>query len=82
MVANCWNLRWPVRNTSKGGGMQWREGDFIIIDNLAVGHKASKETQLPRHLVGLRVMHRTTTAGLHNPAQLRLNNPSWRSSAT
>lgn len=43
-----------------------------MSDNLAVGHEASPETQLPRYLVGLRVMHRTTVAGRHVPTQVRL----------
>lgn len=27
--------------------LQWRPGDFIISDNLALGHEAAPETQLP-----------------------------------
>lgn len=49
--------------------LQWREGDFIITDNLAVGHEASPDTQLPRSEVGLRVMHRTTIKGTHRPCK-------------
>jgi hypothetical protein len=26
--------------------LQWEEGDFIISDNLAVGHEATPDTQL------------------------------------
>eukprot|EP00884_Botryococcus_braunii_P003178 jgi/Botrbrau1/12861/Bobra.0188s0004.1 len=52
---------------------QWRNGDFIMSDNLALGHEASPETQLPRSLVGLRVMHRTTVAGRHIPTHVRLS---------
>jgi len=39
---------------------KWREGDVIIIDNLAVAHKAS----LGAHQMasGLRILHRTTCA--------------------
>ena len=47
--------------------MQWRPGDFIISDNLALAHEASPETQLPSEVVGLRVMHRTTVQGQHVP---------------
>jgi alpha-ketoglutarate-dependent taurine dioxygenase len=43
--------------------IQWEVGDFIISDNLAVGHEATPETQLPVSKVGLRVLHRTTVAG-------------------
>jgi len=46
---------------------KYSEGDFIISDNLAVGHEASPETQLPPEQVGLRVMHRVTIAGKHTP---------------
>ena len=46
---------------------QWQEGDFIISDNLAVGHEAHPDTQLPRIEVGLRVMHRTTVKGTKAP---------------
>jgi len=45
------------------------DGDFIISDNLAVGHEASPETQLPRSQVGLRVMHRVTIAGTISPSK-------------
>nr|CAD7598147.1 unnamed protein product [Timema genevievae] len=50
---------------------QWSEGEFIISDNLAVGHEATPETQLPRSKVGLRVLHRTTIKGTHPPDSLR-----------
>ena len=46
---------------------KWEPGDFIISDNLAVGHEASPETQYPRSKVGLRVMHRVTIAGKVKP---------------
>ena len=36
-------------------------------DNLALGHEASPETQLPPSRVGLRVMHRVTVAGKTPP---------------
>ena len=45
--------------------MQWRPGDFIISDNLAVAHEASPQTQMTVLEVGLRIMHRTTIAGKH-----------------
>jgi len=41
----------------------WQPGDFIISDNCAIAHEASVETQYSVDLVGLRVMHRTTTKG-------------------
>ena len=49
--------------------LQREEGDFIISYNLAVGHKATSETQLPREVVGLRVLHRTTIKGTVPPAK-------------
>lgn len=56
-----------------GGKIQyshkWEEGDFIISDNLAVGHEATPDTQLPRDVVGLRVLHRTTIKGTVSPAK-------------
>ena len=48
---------------------EWKPGDFIISDNLAVGHEASPETQYVRSDVGLRVMHRVTIAGIHKPCK-------------
>jgi len=44
-------------------GHQWRAGDVLIVDNLAVAHLASPETQLPADEVGLRVLHRVVVAG-------------------
>ena len=44
---------------------QWKPGDFIITDNLAVAHEASPQTQMTVLDVGLRIMHRTTIAGKH-----------------
>ncbi|XP_064115468.1 alpha-ketoglutarate-dependent sulfate ester dioxygenase-like isoform X2 [Macrobrachium nipponense] len=48
---------------------EWKVGDFIISDNLSVGHEAAPETQLPRSQVGLRVLHRVTTVGHCPPAK-------------
>jgi taurine dioxygenase len=47
----------------------WKPGDFIISDNAALGHKASKATQLPPEIAGLRVMHRTTIGGAAPPSK-------------
>ncbi|KAK4309309.1 hypothetical protein Pmani_019035 [Petrolisthes manimaculis] len=49
---------------------EWSVGDFIISDNLAVGHEAAKETQLPRSQVGLRVLHRVTVDGHSSPVKM------------
>lgn len=46
---------------------KWEPGDFIISDNLAVGHFAHSSTQASRSKVGLRVLHRTTIKGTHPP---------------
>jgi taurine dioxygenase len=45
---------------------QYSEGDLIIIDNLAVGHKASPEAHLSAAEQGLRIMHRTTVHATQN----------------
>jgi len=55
--------------------LQWEEGDFIISDKLAVGHEATPDTQLPRDVVGLRVLHRTAIKGTVPPAK-------WHSSVS
>jgi len=49
--------------------LQWDEGELIISDNLAVGHEATPETQLPVAEVGLRVLHRVTIAGTKAPTK-------------
>ncbi|VVC41405.1 Hypothetical protein CINCED_3A020741 [Cinara cedri] len=46
---------------------KWEPGDFIISDNLAVGHFAHSSTQAPRSEVGLRILHRTTVKGTVRP---------------
>ena len=43
--------------------LQWEEGDFIFSDKLTVGHEAKPDTRLPRDVVVLRVLHRTTIKG-------------------
>ena len=45
------------------------EGDFIISDNLAVGHKAAPGTQLPRDVFGSHVSHCTNIKGNVPPAK-------------
>lgn len=42
---------------------------LFCSDNLAVAHEAHPSTQLPVSQVGLRVMHRCTIAGMHEPAK-------------
>jgi len=49
--------------------LQMEERDFIISDNLAVGHKAAPETQLPTEVVSLHVSHRTAIKGTVPPAK-------------
>ena len=44
-------LTHPVA-TAPSPVLQWREGDFIMSDNAALGHEASPETQLPPSQVG------------------------------
>jgi len=48
---------------------KYQPGDFIISDNLAVGHEASPDTQWPREQIGLRVMHRVTVGGTTKPGK-------------
>jgi alpha-ketoglutarate-dependent taurine dioxygenase len=48
--------------------LQWEDGDFIISDNLAVGHEATPDTRLPRDVFRLRVLHRTAINGTVPPA--------------
>ncbi|XP_053385597.1 uncharacterized protein LOC123539022 [Mercenaria mercenaria] len=48
---------------------EWEEGEFIMTDNLAVGHFASADSQRPRSEVGLRVLHRTTIKGTSKPSK-------------
>jgi len=46
---------------------QWRDGDLVIIDNLQLAHLASKESQLPKEKVGLRILHRLAINGSQKP---------------
>jgi len=57
----------PKRNIS----IQWKTGDFAILDNLAVAHFASPGTQDSRKKSGLRILHRTTVAGKTSPLDLK-----------
>ena len=43
--------------------MCWRQGDFALVDNLALAHYATADTQRDVKEVGLRILHRTTIAG-------------------
>jgi len=43
--------------------MKWEQGDFMISDNLGLAHYASNGTQESSHIVGLRLLHRTTIVG-------------------
>ena len=43
---------------------QYKEGDCIVIDNLAVAHRASPDAHKGVASQGLRVLHRTTVAGM------------------
>jgi hypothetical protein len=49
--------------------LQWEEGDFIISDNLTVGHQATPDTQLPTDVVSLHVSHHTAINGTLPPAK-------------
>ena len=43
---------------------EYSEGDCIIIDNLAIAHRASKQAHTDANTQGLRILHRTTVAGM------------------
>jgi len=49
--------------------LQREEGDFIISDNLTVGHQATPDTQLPTDVVSLHVSHHTAIKGTVPPAK-------------
>ena len=42
---------------------QWRAGDLLLCDNLAVAHLAAPATQAPPEEGGLRILHRVVVAG-------------------
>jgi alpha-ketoglutarate-dependent taurine dioxygenase len=48
---------------------KWNEGDLVIIDNLQIMHFASKETQLPKEEIGLRILHRLSINGVFKPVK-------------
>lgn len=43
---------------------EYKAGDLVMIDNLAIGHKASVEAHESLEKRGLRIMHRTTVKGV------------------
>ncbi|GAB5364151.1 hypothetical protein AAMO2058_000944100 [Amorphochlora amoebiformis] len=60
-----------LEDSKRNVQINWKQGDFALIDNLAVGHYASPGTQAdPKE--GLRVLHRTTVAGHSRPLDLKL----------
>lgn len=44
---------------------EYKEGDLIVIDNLAIGHKAAPEAHKSAEEQGLRILHRTTVRATH-----------------
>jgi len=42
----------------------YREGDCIIIDNLAIAHRATPQAHAPASEQGLRILHRTTVKAM------------------
>ena len=61
---------------------QYNAGDFIVIDNLAIGHRASPEAHKSAAEQGLRILHRTTVAatqpfrpGFGLPQATKINGP-------
>lgn len=64
-----------LNNSSCRGRHAYEEGDMVLIDNLAVAHRAAPEAHMPVSQQGLRILHRTTVAGvvaLDPPPQFRL----------
>ena len=39
---------------------QWTPGDFVITDNMALGHRADDDATLSSRQIGLRVIHRSS----------------------
>lgn len=53
-----------LNNPAYSHDHQYMQGDCIIIDNLSVGHRATKEAHADAGVQGLRILHRTTVAGM------------------
>ena len=45
---------------------EYEDGDMVVIDNLAISHRASPNAHKSIHEQGLRILHRTTVAGMVN----------------
>jgi len=59
-----------IEDHAKVYSHKWQsEGDFIISDNLAVGHMAGSIPSIDE--AGLRVLHRTTVIGSSSPSKMR-----------
>jgi len=43
---------------------EYRQGDLVVIDNLAIAHRASPQAHMDAQDQGLRILHRTTVAGM------------------
>lgn len=55
--------------------MNWKPGDFGIIDNLAIAHFAPPGTQRPSRNAGVRLLWRTTVAGTNRSTKKYV--PVW-----
>mmetsp|Transcript_34593 Transcript_34593/g.67727 ORF Transcript_34593/g.67727 Transcript_34593/m.67727 type:complete len:360 (+) Transcript_34593:153-1232(+) len=44
----------------------YEEGDMVVIDNLAIAHRAAPEAHQSTEQQGLRILHRTTVKGMIN----------------
>ena len=49
--------------------VEWEEGDFALVDNLALAHYAVPGTQASSAENGLRILHRTTVKGDAGPTK-------------
>ena len=75
-----------MKKSQDGGytvAYEYKKGDFLFIDNLAVAHRASPEAHMPPSKVGLRIMHRTTIGALRDfephfglPQYMEIDGPS------
>ncbi|KAK3092843.1 hypothetical protein FSP39_007816 [Pinctada imbricata] len=49
--------------------LNYKPGDFLIMNNQAVAHIAGPGTQLPPEVVGVRLIHRSTVQGESKPSK-------------
>eukprot|EP00013_Stygamoeba_regulata_P024050 CAMPEP_0177656756 /NCGR_PEP_ID=MMETSP0447-20121125/15765_1 /TAXON_ID=0 /ORGANISM="Stygamoeba regulata, Strain BSH-02190019" /LENGTH=359 /DNA_ID=CAMNT_0019160953 /DNA_START=249 /DNA_END=1328 /DNA_ORIENTATION=+ len=61
---------------------EYQAGDLVMIDNLAISHRAAPQAHMSTAVQGLRILHRTTVAGMMNfdpvglPPEVHIFGPS------